>query len=340
MKISILKVSILKIFGMNCLCWMVIMCGVFGTGMASESFAASPLPEGLVMQDGFEPGTGKAVGQVSRVSGQVALIHKDGRNGYWAREGVNLFEDDTLITLADGQVAFRLADGSFVTLSPESRMVIAKSVYAPEKTTRTTFINMVKGKSRFVVKSFVEARRSEFKVKTATSVAGVRGSDFIIAATESTTEITTLADTELEVFSLAALDAAPVILKDFEQTTVPLGMPPGAVRKVQADEVDRLMREFKFHPVPGEHEPVTGQWPDASRSETFSGDGGLMVDREDLINPDADRFRTDMPRLTDNLKNRTSLLNDQEIRDKQILIFHQRFEDIKKNKLPDFPGTP
>ena len=335
-----MKTSILKISAMKWLCRVIIVCGVFGAGMASKGFAASPLPDGVAMQDGFEPGIGKAVGQVSQVSGQVALIHKDSLKGYRARAGIDLFENDAVITLADGHVAFHLADGSFVTLSPESRMVIAKSVYAPEKTTRTMFINMIKGKSRFVVKSFVEARRSEFKIKTATSVAGVRGSDFIIAADESATEITTLADTELEVLSLAALDAAPVVLRDFEQVTVPLGMPPGAVRKIQIDEVDRLMREFKFQPAPGDHEPVTGKWPEASRTETFSGYGGLMVDREDLINPDVGRFRDDMPQLTNYLKDWTSLLKDEDIRDKQTIIMHQRFEDIQKQELPDFPGTP
>jgi hypothetical protein len=273
------------------------------------------------MQDGFEPGTGKSVGKISRVSGQVALIHKDGATGYWAKEGYGLFEDDTLITLAEGQAAFSLADGSFVTLSPESRMTISKSVYSPEKTTRTTFIDMIKGKSRFVVKSFVEARRSEFKVKTATSVAGVRGSDFIISATESTTEITTLADTELEVFSLAALDAAPVILKDFEQTSVPLGFPPGAVRKVKVEEVDRLMREFKFQPETGEKEAVTGQWPAASQTESVSeSPEGMIVDREDLINPDIDSKRLDISRMqpqAEGTKGRTALLAEQEIRNEQ-----------------------
>ena len=332
----------MKISGIRCLCWLIIVCGVYGMGKGADSFAASPLPDGVEMQEGFKPGSGKAVGRISRVSGQAVLIHKDGGKGYWVREGLDLFENDTVVTLADGHVAFRLADGSFVTLAQDSRMTISKSVYSPEKTTRTTFIDMIKGKSRFVVKSFVEARRSEFKVKTATSVAGVRGSDFIISATESTTEITTLADTELEVFSLAALDAAPVVLKDFENTAVPLGMPPGAVRKVQADEVDRLMREFKYYPQPGEHEDVIKEWPAASLTETSGYQSVLMVDREDLMDPDIDRSADSrgLSLSVDDFKVRTSFLIESELRDKDILFSQQRFEEIQKQKLPDFPGTP
>ncbi|RJP91428.1 MAG: hypothetical protein C4518_08065 [Desulfobacteraceae bacterium] len=330
----------MKISGIKGLCWLVMALGFLVSGAVPESFGASPLPEGVVMQEGFEPGTGQAVGQISRVSGQTVLIHKEGTNGYWAREGIDLFENDTVMTLTDGHVAFRLADGSFVTLSPDSRMVIAKSVYAPEKTTRTTFINMIKGKARFVVKSFVESRRNEFKVKTATSVAGVRGSDFIISSTDSMTEITTLEHTELEVFSLAALDAAPVVLKDFENTTVPLGMPPGAVRKIQAEEVDRLMREFKFSPLPGEQDSVKQEWSVAARTETAE---ILMVDRDDLIYSDVDRFWADvnrLPMLADDFKVRRSFLIGSEIRDQNLLLTQQRSEDIQEQELPDFPGTP
>jgi hypothetical protein len=328
----------MKISGIRCLCWLIIVCGMY---WGAESFASSQLPDGVVMQEGFEPGSGKAVGQVSRVSGQAVLVHRNGTRGYWAKEGIDLFENDTVMTLADGHVAFRLADGSFVTLSPESRMVIAKSVYAPEKTIRTIFINMVKGKIRFVVKSFVESRRSEFRVKTTTSVAGVRGSDFIISATESATQIATLTDTKLEVLSLAALDAAPVILQDFEQTTVPLGMPPGAVRKIQADEVDRLMREFKFYPPPGEQKDVKKEWPAAFQMET-TGDNGLMVDREDLMHPDIDRFLESrvLPPPGDAFRGKSAYQKESEIRDKEILIYQQRSENIQKEQLPGFPGTP
>jgi len=334
----------MKLSGMKWLCWIIILCGACLMGTALESLAADQPLAGVEMQTDFAPGIGQAVGRISRVAGQVALVHKDDAKGYWAVEGLDLFENDTVTTLADGNAAFHLTDGSFVTMAPNSRMVIVKSVYAPEKTTRTNFIKMIKGTSRFVVKSFVEARRSEFKVKTATSVAGVRGSDFVIIASESMTEITTLADTRLEIASLAALDAAPVILTDFEQISVPLRMPPGAVRKIQADEVDRLMREFRFHPTPGDHAPVTGEWPKDSRVDTGAGyPGGLMVDSKDLITPDAAQFRADMdrlPLLSNDFKSRTLLISEQEFRDKQDNIFHQQFEDIQKNQLPDFPGTP
>lgn len=306
----------------------------------SVSLIAAELPEGVEMQDGFVPGVGKPVGQMVKVAGKVALVHKDGVKGYWAAEGLDLFENDTIITLEGASAAFRLADGSFITLSPASRMVLSKSVYAPEKNTRTNFINMIRGKSRFVVKPFVDSRRSEFKVKTATSVAGVRGSDFIIAASGSLTEITALADTSLEVVSLAALDAPPVVLNDYEQIAVPLGMPPGTVRKLEADEVDRMMREFRFQPVAGDHAPIAGAWP-AARTEAGE-EGSVVVDEQDMANPDVSRFRTDIapvPRQED-FQAGASLMKERDIVDKQDIIFQQRFEDVSKERLPDFPGTP
>lgn len=319
-------------------CMSLLLCCIVSTPPAA---AAELLPEGLEIQDRFEPGPGTAVGKIARVAGDVILIHKSGEKGYRAAEGLDLFEDDTVVTLAGSHAALRLADGSFITLSPETRLILSKSVYSPEKNVRSTFINMILGKTRFVVQSLVASRRSEFKVKTMTSVAGVRGSDFIIYATESATEITALADTEIEVLSLAALEATPLILTDFEQTRIRQGMPPEAARKLDADEIDRLMREFRFQPTPADlaAETAAGARPDTA-AET---PGGILVDRGDLIHPDDARFRPETFRaapLADYFRVRAALTGEEDIRDTRNAISHHRVEEEVKSRLPDFPGTP
>ena len=226
---------------------------VFIFTMTGAALAQTPsgdlIPAGVVIKDAFAPGVGEPVGEISQVSGKVALIHLNDTQGYWAKEGTTLYKGDTIVTLADAYTALKLEDGSFMSLSPETKLEITQSVYAPEKQSRSTFMNLVTGKTRFVVKKLVEARHSEFKVKTTTSVAGVRGSDFIITATETITEVTTLENTELEVVSLAAPDAKPAILRDFEMTAVKKGALPEEVRKVSAQDVDRMMKEFKFRPT-------------------------------------------------------------------------------------------
>lgn len=310
----------------------------------SAATAAELLPEGLEIVDGFKSGPGPAVGKITQAAGTVILIHKDGQTGYRATEGVNLFEDDAIVTLADSHAALKMADGSFITLSPETKLILAKSVYAPEKNIRSTFVEMILGKTRFVVQSLVKSRRSEFKVKTMTSVAGVRGSDFIIYATESATEITALVDTEIEVLSLAALDAAPLVLTDFQQTRVLKGMPPGEARRLEMDEIDRLMREFQFQPTPAAPDDLAAGAAIAAGSETVAeGLGGIVVDKDDLLHPGAGRFAPDIYRgapLADYFRVRTAIAGEENINEIRNTIFHHRVEEEVKSRLPDFPGTP
>ncbi len=284
------------------------------------------------------------MGKIIQVAGTVVLIHKDGEKGYRAAEGLNLFEDDTVVTLADSHAALKLADGSFITLSSETNLLLSKSVYSPEKNVRSTFVEMILGKTRFVVQSLVKSRRSEFKVKTMTSVAGVRGSDFIIYATESATEITALVDTEIEVLSLAALGAVPLVLTDFQQTRVLQGLPPEAARKLSADEIDRLMREFRFQTTPDAPADLAADTAESAGPDTGTdAPGGVVVDRKDLIHPGTVRFLPDATRsspMADYFRVRATLAGEENVRDTRNTIFHHRVEEEVKSRLPDFPGTP
>lgn len=290
----------------------------------------SLLPEGLIVLDVFEPGPGRAVGRFTQVDGEVVVIHKDGEKGFRVAPGIDLYEQDTVVTLDDGHAAFCLRDGSFITLAPETIMVIVKSDYVPEKNIRSTFVNMVSGKSRSVVQPLVESRRSEFTLKTKTAVAGVRGSDFIIYATDSVTEITALVDTHLEVSGLAALDADPLSLRDFEQTRVFYGMQPEAARKLSAEEIEQLMRAFRFQPLP-------------PTSVVDAHDVPVVVPHDELVHPGAGRFFPDTmrhPILTDGIRRNDFVSPAEKASNISNAIVHQQFEDALKAPLPDFPEKP
>lgn len=231
-------------------CLGLILLPMTGTHDVS---AETLLPDGLSVQDTFKPGTGPVLGKVVRVIGKAVLIHKGEKTGYAATTGVSLYKNDTIVTLAAGHLSFTLNDGSFVSLSPETRMTINQSVYSSEQKTRASFLDLALGKARFVVQKFVDAKHSEFKVKTKTSVAGVRGSDFIIIASADETEITTLSDTVLEIISLAVPDEPPAVMNAFEQAIIKEGMRRAVVRKIGARDVERLMKEFLIAP-PAIHE--------------------------------------------------------------------------------------
>lgn len=309
-------------------------------GLTGSSVYAADLTDidSISVREGYAPGNGEPIGVIRKVSGTVLIIHPDQDYGYRAIQDLNLFQGDTLLTGTDGSAAFKLNDGSFISLSSKTHLVINKSLYAPNQKTRSSFISMLAGKARFVIKKFVDARHSEFKVKTKTSVAGVRGSDFIIDAAETVTEITALENTELEIFSLEE-PAALVILHDFEKTRVTMGMRPEEAEKVNAEDVDRLMKEFRFFPPDQSQEPrafETSAAPDFAVEKIY-------VPRDELVRPQFNDIRPDLNSMTGFdgvLRNKAILMDEHDIKERNRRISQDRNEDIQKRPLPDFPGSP
>ncbi len=277
----------------NFICFLVLSVCLALYGHAFG--AAGLLPEGLTVQDGYTPGYGEPIGQIDEVRGTAVIIHPDATVGYRAAKNLPVYKNDTLVTLEDGHLGVILNDGSFLSLSPKTRLQINKSVYAPEQKTRSSFMDMALGKARFVVQKLVDAKHSEFKVKTKTSVAGVRGSDFIILATEELTEVTALSDTVLEVASLATPAEPPLVLTDYRQTRIQLGAPPTEPQELDAREVERLMKEFKVQPPemsgPREFTPAddTGAWERGAGAglmpEEMAGQPGLIIPEDELVAP-------------------------------------------------------
>jgi len=200
--------------------------------------AASVLPQGLVMEDTYSPGRGRPVGIVQQVIGDAVIMHDRVLKGYRAKRGIRLYKGDTVMTLETGRIRFKLNDGSILSLASETKMKLTKSVYDKKKKRRSSFFSMALGKARLLVVKVLDFKRSEFKVKTPTAVCGVRGSDFILEATETETIATALVDTELEFQSLAFLEEPPVILMDFESSTARKGERPSTPMKLPQDRIE------------------------------------------------------------------------------------------------------
>ncbi len=206
--------------------------------------AATVLPQGLVMEETYRPGRGRPVGIVEQVLGDVVIMHGDILKGYWAKRGIHLYKGDTVMTPGYGRVRFKLNDGSILSLASGTKLKLTRSVYDQEKKRRSSFLQMALGKARFWVVKMLDFKLSEFKVKTPTAVCGVRGSDFILEATDSETIATALVDTELEYRGLAFLEETAVILRDFESSIVRKGERPLKTIKLPQDKIEEKKRLF------------------------------------------------------------------------------------------------
>ena len=215
-----------------------------GSIFCSEVMSAEPLlPQGLVMKDKFVPGFGRSVGKVRVIQGEALVVHSNSLNGYSVTKNLPLYKKDTIITQPNGRLQIELSDSSTMTMASSTKLVLSESVYEPEKKSRLSFFRMSLGKARFYVRKFADYKNSGFKVRTPTAVVGVRGSDFILAADEESTEVTTLGDTSLEVLSLFDPDADPTLLEDFERTIIDEGELPTPPVDI-SDEIDGILQDF------------------------------------------------------------------------------------------------
>lgn len=256
------------------------------------------LPEGVVMQETFQPGHGYAVGAVQLVQGEVVIVHEGELHGYWAQSDFPLFKGDMIVTLEKGRIRFKLNDESLITLASNTKLEITQSVYEPQNKVRSSLINMVLGKARFWASKLLDFRRSQFKVKSLTAVIGVRGSEWVEEVSLTATRITTGPDTTLEVVPAAAPEALPTVLEDFQATTIEEGRLPSEVESIAPEVYEQLQTPFA---MPAEKEAEVSVRPQLKAkkevkeeekkadSEKVPGEQSqeVLVSKQELVNPEA-----------------------------------------------------
>ena len=95
------------------------------------------------------------------------------RNGETLSEGNNVFEGDTIKTLASSVVKIAFNNESLVTIAPESEMVLEEFEGADEN-----LIHLLKGVMRAKVKKNPINKENSLVIKSQTAALGVRGTDF------------------------------------------------------------------------------------------------------------------------------------------------------------------
>ena len=232
--------------------------------VTSAPAIAGAIPDGLMIQSGYAPGAGVPVGKIRTVHGRALIMHADRQAVYPVTEGLAVYQNDTLVTKRGGRIVLVLNDESVLTLGAGTEMALDQSVFDPGVKGRSVLVNLLVGKARFFVKKFEALKNSTFQVRTATSVAAVRGSDFIIEQMGDKTIITTLGQTVLEVSNPNFPLAEPVVVNSFEQLIVTLGQLPGSPIQVTPEEIQAILESMGI-PTDG---PGTGGGADDDDDDT------------------------------------------------------------------------
>ncbi len=128
------------------------------------------------------------VGEVSLVLGKAWLVSPE-RGRRTAEAGANVFVNDRIITAANGHVHLRFIDDALVSVRPDSQLEIQRYDYderAPQES--SVKFRLDEGVTRSISGEAAQSARERFRLNTPIAAIGVRGTDFVVSATGSTTE--------------------------------------------------------------------------------------------------------------------------------------------------------
>jgi len=118
-----------------------------------------------------------SVAVVKNVSG-IATVVRQGQN-ISATNGMEIWENDTLRTGRNGSIGIVFTDDTFLSLGPESVLVIDEFVFAPKQGKFSIVLRMLKGTAAYLSGLISKLSPDSAHFKTPTASIGIRGTKFV-----------------------------------------------------------------------------------------------------------------------------------------------------------------
>lgn len=206
---------------------------------------AAVLFAAIVAGSGRIAGASDEVGTVAAVSGTAEI----GRAGGWeaASAGSAVQLGDELKTGQPGQLRVVFRDDTVLNLADGSNLKIDEQVFAPEQGLFRASMKLLRGKVRALVGEYYSRPGASYDVETATAVAGVRGTEFVVSY-DPALEVTHVVGIEgrVEVRSSRERIAQSVFIRSGEMTQIDPGKAPEAARRLDELERQRYMEGLDF----------------------------------------------------------------------------------------------
>ena len=140
-----------------------------------------------VAGEGSEVGTAEAIGEVSLVLGEASVQSGDGSR-VDVSLGMAISVGDEIETRTNGHVHIRFVDDALVSVRPNSRLRIERYEFDSERPAQSAVkFSLSEGVTRAISGEAAKAARDRFRLNTPVAAIGVRGTDFVVGATEGTT---------------------------------------------------------------------------------------------------------------------------------------------------------
>lgn len=136
--------------------------------------------------DSASSGT-ERVGAVSLVLGK-AYIERSTQSRERVRAGTAIHVSDTILTEANGHVHIQFEDGGLVSVRPGSRLDVVRYDYDAARPEQSSVkFHLQEGVTRSISGDAARSARQRFRLNTPIAAIGVRGTDFVVSATDRTT---------------------------------------------------------------------------------------------------------------------------------------------------------
>ncbi len=157
---------------------LALLCLLF---LCQTSFASDPINSETTQNDT------KQVGKASLVLGKVYLERRN-----HPRERIKVDSPirvgDSILTESNGHAHIRFIDNGLVSVRPGSRLSVVRYDYNPARPEQSLVkFNLQEGVTRSISGDAARSARQRFRLNTPIAAIGVRGTDFVVSATASTT---------------------------------------------------------------------------------------------------------------------------------------------------------
>ncbi|MCK4738780.1 MAG: FecR domain-containing protein [Deltaproteobacteria bacterium] len=197
---------------------------------------------------------GGVIGWVTKIQGEAAIFKKSEKSGRELRLEDEVHLGDEIKTFKDATLTIQFEDDSVLSIGSGSKIAVTKWVYNKKKKRNKSVFRLATGRVRGLLNS-IFGSGSGMEFRTATSVAGVKGSDISIWIEDG---ITNAAVTEGHGFirhkdklfaELMELEAgAMASSKAGERIKEPVEIPEDVFKKINTLHVERnaeLMKKLK-----------------------------------------------------------------------------------------------
>lgn len=171
---------------------------------------------------------------------------------------------DTIISGVDSRAKIVMSDRNILNISPNTKMKIEKYTNIPGD--KNVNLNLLEGKVRSKVEQKYDNKNSKFEVRTATAVAGVRGTEFVTSYSSTTkvTEVITLKG-QVSFQTVSATGTAPttepVVISKGEKSEAKENGVPAPPVKVPEKEMKQIDSDTEVKKKPKDPGPPKGPPP-------------------------------------------------------------------------------